>query len=327
MKLTTHSIDWPLYSPFRIASGVQSSVPAIWAILTDQAGNQGRGEAQGVDYFGETPASMLGQIHEVAGAVERGELDRYGLQEALPAGGARNALDCAFWDLKAKQGDSIWGAAGPFGASSPNSCALTVGIDALSHFPSRIDHYRHHRLLKVKTDGEHGIDPVRIVHEHAPMAQLIVDPNCGWTPKQLEKFAPMLRSLNVGWLEQPITPEEDCALAHITHDVPIIADEACQNLHSLNRLWNLYDGFNIKLDKTGGLTEAIAMVHEIKRREKLVMIGCMLGSSLAMAPAFVLATAADVVDLDGPLLQSADAIPPIDYRSGMMSVPSTVLWG
>ncbi len=326
LKLEVAAIDWPLKVPFTISRETMTCVPCIRVILRDEAGHVGRGEAVGVDYAGETPASMLAQIAAVRGTIEN-DLTLAALQHLLPAGGARNALDCALWDLHAKQsGVPAWQTAG-MPMLEPRATAFTFGMMDTADLRAAARDYAHFPLLKIKTDQQQGLDPVRIVHEVAPRAQLIVDPNQAWGAADLVRFAPHFADLNIALLEQPVAIEEDEALRGLALPVPVAADEAFNDRADIANLAGKYQVLNIKLDKTGGLTEALACARDGLAQGFGLMIGCMVGSSLSMAPGVLVAQLCDYVDLDGPLLQSADVDHPVQYDGGKISPPRPELWG
>jgi L-alanine-DL-glutamate epimerase-like enolase superfamily enzyme len=326
LKLDAEIIWWRLKVPFTIARETLTEIGCIQLVLTDVAGNRGRGEAIGVDYAGETPATMLAQIEALRPRIEAG-LTIAEPQLLLPPGGARNALDCALWDLAAKQsGTPAWQSAG-LSDFTPRPTAFTLGImdDAALRDAAR-DHGEF-ALLKVKTDRDHGLDPVRIVHEAAPHARLIVDANESWSEAELRRFAGQFEALNVALLEQPVHPHADEILRSLSLSVPVAADEAFDDRASIAALVGKYQVLNIKLDKTGGLTEALACADAGRRQGFGLMIGCMVGSSLSMAPGMIVAQQCGFVDLDGPLLQVGDVAHPIVYDGGMIGTPAPSLWG
>jgi L-alanine-DL-glutamate epimerase-like enolase superfamily enzyme len=326
MKVTTSIIDWPLRQPFTIARETLNSIACIQATLTDAQGHQGRGEAVGVDYAGETPASMVAQIEAIRTQLHAG-LTIAALQTLLPAGGARNALDCALWDLNAKRsGVRAWRAAG-LDSFAPRPTSFTFGMMDEQLLRAAARKHAHFPLLKVKTDRHHGLDPARIVHEEAPNARLILDANTSWGEAELRRFAPGLEQLNIVLLEQPVAPHGDEVLRRVTLPVPVAADEAFNDRGTIAGLAGKYQVLNIKLDKTGGLTEALACARAGLAQGYRLMVGCMVGSSLSMAPGVVVAQLCDYVDLDGPLLQSRDVGHPIEYRDGTVGTPDPALWG
>jgi len=301
-------------------------IPVVVATLTDTAGVQGRGEAAGVDYDGETPESMLAQIARVAGELDSGITGRE-LEALLPAGGARNALDCALWDLRAKQsGVPAWRSAG-LDALRPVETCLTLGLDDEAATRRKARAARGYPLLKLKLDAERHLEVVRWVREEHPAARLIVDANQAWSRAQLERLLPELARAQVELIEQPLPRHEDAALDGLDSPLPLAADESCVDRRSLAALEGRYRFINIKLDKCGGLTEALALRDEALRRGFGLMVGNMCGSSLAMAPAFLIAQSCRYVDLDGPLLQKLDREPPIRFDGARMEPPPRALWG
>ncbi|MGH8251036.1 MAG: N-acetyl-D-Glu racemase DgcA [Steroidobacteraceae bacterium] len=326
MMLTGRIDTWPLLSPFRISRGTISSVQVIVVEIEDRNGIRGRGEAAGVDYEGETPQSMLAQVESVRPRIESG-IDRQSLFHLLPAGGARNALDCALWDLETKRsGIPAWQAAG-LATIEPVPTAYTIGIGPLDEVAAKAEAVRDHRLLKLKADADRHVQIVETVRRICPASQLIVDANQAWTIELLEELAPRLADHGTVLIEQPLPRDADNALRDYRSPVPIAADESCTDRGSLWRLEGKYQFINIKLDKCGGLTEGLALAFEARTRGFGLMVGCMLGSSLGMAPAAVIAQLCRFVDLDGPMLQAGDYVPPIKYERGIMSVPPRELWG
>jgi L-Ala-D/L-Glu epimerase len=326
LKLEAFQINWPLKIPFTISRETMLDIPCIQVRLTDEQGNIGNAEAVGVDYAGETPTTMLAQLEEARAVIEAG-VSRDALQTLLPAGGARNAIDCALWDLEAKQsGIPVWKRAG---LDEPKSLAtaFTLGIMSEAGLRELAQAYAHFQVLKIKTNRLLGLDPIRIVHEVVPHMRFIVDPNQSWGADELDRFAPHMAGLNIALLEQPLAIDQDDVLIGRALPVPVAADEAFEDRNSIPSLKGKYQVLNIKLDKTGGLTEALACAHEGKAEGFGLMIGCMAGSSLSMAPGHLIAQMAEFVDLDGPLLQSADCANPITYEDGYIGAPSPVLWG
>ena len=346
IRIEVAEVRWPLVVPFTIARDTAHDIACIQLRLADAAGRSGRAEAIGVDYAGETMDTMRADIEAVRGRIEAalveaglvgtGRADaaatrtaalRAALQGWLLAGGARNALDCALWDLEAKQrGVPVWRLAG-LPEPAPRLTAFTLGIMDEAALRSTVRAHAEFKVLKVKTDRAHGLDPVRIVHEEAPQARLIVDANTSWGAVDLQRHAPQLAALGVALLEQPVDPRDDDLLRGLRLPVPVAADEAFVDRASLPQLVGKYHVLNIKLDKTGGLTEALACARTGLAQGFRLMVGCMVGSSLSMAPATLVAQQCDFVDLDGPLLQSADCDHPIAYRDGMIGVPAPQLWG
>lgn len=326
LKLDVTAIDWPLRKPFTISRETIVSIACVQVTLWDMQGYRGRGEAVGIDYAGETPGSMMAQIEEIRRAIELG-VTRVGLQRLLPNGGARNAIDCALWDLEAKRsGVPVWQAAG-LDRFEAKPTAFSFGIMDEAMLRATARHYADFSLLKVKTDKQRGLDPVRILHEEVPRARFIVDPNQAWGADELIRLAPDFERLNVALLEQPVAVEDDELLRGLTLPVPVAADEAFNTRADISGFVGKYQVLNIKLDKTGGLTEALACAKEGKDSGFGLMVGCMIGSSLSMAAGMIIAQMCDYVDLDGPLLQAADVDHPITYDGGIIAPPTAQLWG
>ena len=318
--------QWELVEPFATARDSIAHLPVLQVTLTDAAGRRGWAEAAGVDYDGETPESMAAQVESVRAALED-DLSLASLQSLLPAGGARNALDCALWDLHAKQtGVPAWRQAGLPGLK-PVVTAFTLGLCDDADTRRKAREARDYPLLKLKVDGERHLDIVRIVREELPTTRLVVDANQAWTRATLERVAPAMRAFGVELIEQPVARGEDAQLDGYAPVLPLAADESCTDRSSLAALARRYQYVNLKLDKCGGLTEALAMCAAARELGLGLMVGNMCGTSLAMAPAFLVAQSCAYVDLDGPLLQKLDRDAPIRYERGRMEPPSPRLWG
>jgi L-alanine-DL-glutamate epimerase-like enolase superfamily enzyme len=317
---------WELIEAFATARDSIEHIPVLVVTLTGRDGQRGWAEAAGVDYDGETPESMATQIHAVRDALHDAvTCDE--LLRLLPAGGARNALDCALWDLRAKEsGTPAWRMAG-LGAPAPVTTAFTIGLASEADVRRKASEARQYDLLKLKVDAERHVDLVRIVREEHPQARLIVDANQAWSRSLLEQLAPRMHAHGVELIEQPLPRGMDAELDGIRLALPLAADESCTDRASLPALVGRYRYVNIKLDKCGGLTEALAMAGDAERLGLGTMVGNMCGTSLAMAPAFLIAQSCDYVDLDGPLLQRQDREPAIRYQAGTMHVPERALWG
>jgi L-alanine-DL-glutamate epimerase-like enolase superfamily enzyme len=301
-------------------------LPLLLVELTDRDGVVGRGEAAGVDYDGETPGSMRRQIESVASQLHAATTSA-DLAALLPRGGARNALDCAWWDLQAKRsGVPAWISAG-LQPMRPLLTACTIGLGSLCDIRRRARSLSSVPLIKVKVDGSRHVDWIRVVREEAPLARLVVDANQSWTRALIEDLMPELLALGVEFIEQPVMRGQDDALDGLRSPIPIVADESCTDRDSLQGLLNRYQGVNIKLDKCGGLTEALALARGAQALGLDVMVGNMCGTSLGMAPAFLVAQLARWVDLDGPLLQKEDRPDAMRYVQGTVEQPSPTLWG
>ncbi len=325
---------WELIEPFEIARGTMTGLPVVMVTLTDEAGHVGRAEAAGVDYDGETPAMIISQIEAVLPDLrEAARNDMVSaatlttLQELLPHGGARNALDCALWDLRAKQsGVPAWKAAGlpPLRALTT---VYTLGLGTEAETRRKARDARHYPLLKLKCDAERHVDVVRWVREEHPHARIAVDANQSWTRELLERVLPKLAALGVEMVEQPVRRNEDAQLDGLRSPLPLAADESCVDRSSLPAIIGRYQYINIKLDKCGGLTEALAMSDDAIASGLQLMVGNMCGTSLGMAPAFLVGQRCGYVDLDGPLLQKLDRDHPLMFTDGVIQPPLPLLWG
>ena len=326
LNLHIDSESWVYKVPFRVSRGAEASLDVAVVTLTDSDGHVGRGEAAGVDYDGESIPLLCAQIEEVRPAIEAG-IDRTALAALLPAGGARNAVDCALWDLMAKQCRStVWELAG---LRDPRrlTTSFTLGIDTDEAVSAGARRYADWPLIKVKVDGVRHVEVVRLVHTACPQAGLIVDPNQAWTCDLLNRLAPELESLGVVLIEQPVARGTDETLRDYRGAIRLAADESVADRSGLAAVKDFYQVVNVKLDKTGGLTEALALARDTRALGLGVMVGCMAGTSLAMAPGMVVGQLAEFVDLDGPLLHAKDREHGIQYDRGLMRLPSAALWG
>ena len=245
----------------------------------------------------------------------------------MPPGAARNALDCALWDLEAKRaGRRVWELAGR-PAPGPVVTAYTLSLAEPETMREKAAANAHRPLLKVKLGGEGDVARIEAVRAGAPAARIIVDANEGWTAEQYAELAPVFVRLGVAMVEQPFPAGDDAALADLARPLPVCADESCHDRASLPALKGRYDLVNVKLDKTGGLTEALGLVDAARAEGYGIMVGCMMGTSLAMAPAVIAAQGAEVVDLDGPLLLAEDRDPPLTYDAAGAHPPAPALWG
>ena len=326
MQLRIESETWPYKVPFRVSRGAEAALDVVVVTLTDSTGRRGRGEAAGVDYDGETVPLLRAQIESVRPAIERG-IDFAALEKILPPGGARNAVDCALWDLLAKQRRaSVWELAQLPAPRRLTTC-ITLGIDTDEAVAAGALRYSQWPLIKVKVDGQRHLRVVRLVHEACPRASIIVDPNQAWSCDLLNALAPELASLGVLLIEQPVPRGQDDTLRNYSGDVSLAADESVADRAGLAAVKDVYQVVNVKLDKTGGLTEALALARYARALGLKVMVGCMAGTSLAMAPGMVVGQLAQFVDLDGPLLHADDREHGIEYHLGIMELPSAALWG
>jgi L-Ala-D/L-Glu epimerase len=324
MELKFRRVDWEFRSVFRIAYRTQTHTETVLVELAED-GHVGRGEACGVSYYDETAESLLDQLAGVERDI-RGGITPAELQLLLPAGGARNALDCAMWDLRAKRsGRRAWDLAG-IHAVRPLQTMFTLGLDtpqATAKAAAACPHTR----LKLKVGDAYDLERVTLVRAARPAAVIVVDANQGWSEHQLHELTPRFAQLGVILIEQPLPAGNDGPLAGIAGAVPLCADESCHTSESLPLLSTKYQCVNIKLDKTGGLTEALRLARSARALGFKLMVGCMGGSSLSMAPAFVLGQLCDLVDLDAPLLNKTDVANPIRYQGDDMFAPEQGLWG
>lgn len=301
MKLTTERRFVELNGTFRVAFGTLSGLDIIAVELRDGA-YVGRGECCPMAIYKQNAEQTLVKIAEIAPKIESGDCDRKKLQELLPAQAARNAIDCAMWDLEAKRKNtSVWELANL--AEVPQIASdVSIGIGTPEETSARARELINATSIKLKLGGEDDIACVRAVRQVLPQTPIFVDINCGWTLKQLNEYAPVLHELGVFMIEQPLAQGCDEELDNYTGPVPLCADESCHDRSDLPRLVNRYVYINIKLDKTGGLTEALALAHEAQQAGFKLMVGCMLGTGVAMAPAYMVASLCEVVDLDIPLI-------------------------
>lgn len=318
-RLAARSESWPLNQPFRISRGVKTAAEVVFVEVSEQA-HSGFGESVPYARYGETPASVLAQIESIRGAIEEGG-DRAELQRLLPPGAARNAVDCALWDLEAQRARRSVAELAGVSAASSIVTAVTVSLDAPVRMAQAAAVLAHVPLLKVKVDAIDPIAQLEAVRASAPAPQLIVDPNESWTPALLEKLLPKLQALRADLIEQPLPAAEDAALAHIASPVPICADESAHTSADLKRVAGLYKAVNIKLDKAGGLTEALAMRRRAEALGLTLMIGCMVCTSLSIAPALLLADGVRFADLDGPWWLARDRDSAMRFERGRLIAP------
>jgi L-alanine-DL-glutamate epimerase-like enolase superfamily enzyme len=325
MKWGVHIERWPVTRPFRITDTTWNSFDSVVVELSAQ-GCVGKGEALGVYYLKETADSLLGQIEAIAGQVPAG-LDRTALQKLMPPGGARNAIDCALWDLEAKStGRTIWDLTTI--SPKPLETVFTIGLEPTpQEMAAKAAAASAHPLLKIKLNNDRPLERLQAIRAARPDVRIVVDANQGWTFSTLRALAPEFAALGVQLIEQPLPRGEDAELEGYRSPVPLCADESCLHLGELEQAAGRYQLINIKLDKTGGLTHALQLARAARARGLGLMVGCMGGSSLAMAPAFVVGCLCDFVDIDGPLLQRSDRLPGLLYEGGRVAVFEPKLWG
>lgn len=321
LKLTTTSETFRLAETFTISRGSRDAAEVL-TVRVEDAGVTGWGECVPYARYGETMESVAAEVARVPGAVSR-----LALADHLPAGAARNAMDCALWDLEAKQaGVRVWDLAG-LDVPGPEITAFTLSLDTPEKMALAAQKHAHRPVLKIKLGGEGDMARLEAVRSGAPETRIIVDANEGWSADLYSELAPHLVRLGVTLVEQPLPADDDGMLSEIERPLPVCADEACHDRASLSALHGKYDVVNIKLDKTGGLTEALALRETARAEGFGVMVGCMVGTSLAMAPAVLVAQGASVVDLDGPLLLAEDRQSPLRYNEAGVHPPSAELWG
>jgi L-alanine-DL-glutamate epimerase-like enolase superfamily enzyme len=325
-RLTAQIERWPVAGAFTIARGAKTHVDVVVAEVV-AGGSIGRGEATPIYYHGETAESVRDQVLGLAAAVAAGAAPE-DLNQIIGRGAARNAVDCALWDLAARtSGVPAWRSAG-LDPLRPLTTAFTISLAD----PPRMEAdaraaAARHGLLKLKLAGEGDHDRVAAVRRGAPDARLIVDANESWTGRDVAAEAAALMPFGVELIEQPVAAGQDHLLDGVVAPIPLCADESCQDRADLPRCIGRYAAINIKLDKAGGLTEALALAGEARAAGLELMVGCMLSTSLGIAPAFLVGQAARWVDLDGPLLLARDRDGGFRYEGGMMAAPEPPLWG
>ena len=306
---------------FTISRGSRTEAQVLTVTLSDGA-HRGWGECVPYARYDETLESVTAEIE---GLPDR--FSRQDLYDLLPAGAARNAVDCALWDLEAKQaGKRAWELAG-LAMPGPEITAFTLSLDTPAAMQAQAAKHAFRPLLKIKLGTPDDMPRLEAVRAGAPTSRIIVDANEGWSAAVYADLAPHLVRLGVALVEQPLPAGEDDALIGMERPVPVCADESCHDRHSLPALKGKYDVVNIKMDKTGGLTEALALREAALAEGYGIMVGCMVGSSLAMAPATLVAQGAAVVDLDGPLLLAEDRAEPLVFDDAGVHPPTAALWG
>ena len=324
-QLSVHFESWEALIPIRISRAEWSTVEAVVCEI-GQDGRIGQGEALGVYYLGETNESMLADVEAARDAIEGG-ITRDELQDAMPHGGARNAVDAALWDLEAKLGGrTAWDMAGV--PSDPIETVFTIGLEAEPReMGARAAAAKDLELFKVKLNDDRPVERIAAIREARPESRLVVDVNEGWSFDQLREVAPQLQRLGVSMIEQPLKRGADGELEDYDAPLPLCGDESCLHLGELEQAARRYQMINIKLDKCGGLTHGLALARAAKDKGLGVMVGCMGGTSLSMAPSHVLAQLCDFVDIDGPLLLRNDRLGGLEYERGYASLPDGPFWG
>lgn len=325
MKMTVEAHTFPLAAPFSITGHTFTELQTVWVTL-EASGVQGRGEGTGSYYLGETPATIMAELESVRSQVESG-VSRQELSELLPIGGARNALDCALWDLECKMtGSTVW----KLLKLEPRelTTVATIGVASPEEMAAQALRWHDFPALKVKLDNEHVIERMSAIREARPDATLVIDVNQGWTFDELTRYTPELDALSVSFIEQPLPRGRDEELVGYQSPIPLGADESCLGLEDYDVISGRYDVINIKLDKCGGLTEGLALAQRAGADGLGVMVGNMTGTSLSMAPSYALGQYCSLVDIDGPLLLEHDCDNGLKYLpGGRVSFPRAELWG
>ena len=325
-QMTIRAQSWPISGSFRIARGAKTKARTVMVSLAERAA-RGRGECVPYARYGESIKSVIAQLESVRAAIKSGA-GRRDLQTLLPPGAARNALDCALWDLEAKQKTTpVWQLA-DLAPPQPVKTAFTISLDTPQKMALAAQSAKGFDLLKLKLAGDgHDITRLRAITGARADAALILDANEGFDADGFSTFLPALAGMNIALIEQPLPAGADAGLADLRSPIPLCADESLHSRAELSTIAPLYDVINIKLDKTGGLTEALMLAKDAKTRGLDIMIGCMVSTSLSMAPAFLLTGMATYVDLDGPLLLTRDRRHGLRHDGPQISPPDPRLWG
>lgn len=324
-QMKTAAEHFPISGSFTISRGSKTTASVVTCHVSD-GGFAGIGECVPYGRYGETIDSVLAAIEAMRPQIEAG-IGREELRQIMQAGAARNAVDCALWDLEAKKAGipafTLAGLAEP----GPLTTAYTISLGEPEAMAAQTAHYAHRALLKVKVGTADDASRIRAVRAAAPDSAIILDANEGWTETNLAYHFAVCAESGVSLIEQPLPAGHDAPLASISRPVPVCADESVHKTEDLPKLAGLYDAVNIKLDKTGGLTEALRMRDAARALNLKIMVGCMVGTSLGMAPAVLLAEGAEFVDLDGPLLLARDREPGLHYEGSLVYPPRPALWG
>ncbi|MGE0210220.1 MAG: N-acetyl-D-Glu racemase DgcA [Parvibaculaceae bacterium] len=327
LRLTVAEEVWPLASAFTISRGSKTEARVVTVTLEGEGGVVGRGECVPYARYGETVEGVVQALEAARPRIEAG-ITRSEVPGLLKPMAARNALDCAFWDLEAKRaGEPVWRLAGLKEPPGSLVTAYTLSLGEPAAMAEAASRERHRPLLKLKLGRPGDRARLEAVRKAAPDTRLIVDANEGWSESDLPELLALSSDLGVELVEQPLPADADSALEGVRRRVPIGADESAHDQRSLGQLEGRYDALNVKLDKTGGLTEALALAEAAKIKGFRLMVGCMVSTSLSMAPAALVAQLADFVDLDGPLLLARDREPCIRYDGSLMHPAPAALWG
>ncbi len=324
VSIEARAEKWTLKNPFSIARGTMTEAHVVHVTVSDGEFS-GRGEAVPSARYRQTIASVLEQLE----SVRDGDLFSHeDAQKILPPGAARNALDCAFWDLEAKRAKKRVWELGDLRVMPSVQTSFTISLDKPGAMGAAAQRNRSAPMLKLKLGGDvDDLERVQRVRDAAPAARLIVDGNESWLPSHYRAVAEKMSDLGVELIEQPFPAGKDDPLAELDHPVPVCADESCHTRDDLARVTDLYDAINVKLDKTGGFTEALALTRLAREAGLRLLFGCMVCTSLGIAPARLLPAENDLVDLDGPLLLTGDRHRRLHYHDGQIDLPSAELWG
>lgn len=325
LTLSVRVQHWPIRGNFTIARGSKTEAVVVLAELSDGSAT-GRGECVPYARYGESVDGVVAAIESLRPELDCG-LDRSRLAERLPPGAARNAVDCALWDLEAKQTGRTVAERVGLAPLRPVPTAYTISLGEPAVMAAQAREASAHPLLKLKLGGDGDADRMRAIRDAVPDTRLIVDANEAWAPHQVQSLLAMAAKTGIELVEQPLPADNDALLADVAHDIPICADESAHDSLLLEQLVGRYDAVNIKLDKAGGLTEALRMSDRARSHELKIMVGCMVATSLAMAPAILVAQTADWIDLDGPLLLARDRDNGLAFANGDVYPPSPKLWG
>ena len=325
IRLTIAHESWPIAGAFTISRGSKTTAEVV-VVTLEEDGYTGRGECVPYPRYEETVEGVVASLEAARAKIEAG-FSHADITNIVKPRAARNALDCALWDLEAKRAKKpVWQLA-LLQQPHPMVTAYTLSLDTPEAMAKAAADVKHRPLLKLKLGGEGDTERLHLIRAAAPTSRLIIDANEAWTPANLPGLLKVCAEVGVELIEQPLPAADDEALRHIAHDVPVCADESAHDRRNLQDLVGKYDAINIKLDKTGGLTEALASAHAAKELNFKIMVGCMLATSLAMAPAMLVAQLAHVIDLDGPLLLARDRNPGITFDGSLMYPPPPELWG
>ena len=332
-KLNVHSENWS-EEPFAISRGIEDNFDVV-VVELEQNGFKAWGEATPTEHYNESISQTESLIEDFRNRIENG-ISRTELQQEMPKGAARNAVDCALWDLEAKHaGKRVWELPeisqhlGAETGSVPGNVTTvySLGVDTPEIMGDIALKNANRPILKIKLTGDGDLERLIEIRKNAPQSRLVIDANEAWTPEHYQSYVPEFKQLGVEMIEQPFPADNDSVLKTLDHPIPVCADESCHDTADLDRLVGLYEFVNIKLDKTGGLTEALRLQAEAEDKGFCTMIGCMSATSLGIAPAFLIAQRAKIIDLDAPLYLYDDRPFPLKYDGSIVFPPSAELWG